>query len=120
MRASKRIVVVLTCSLLLPTVAFAQASITGVVRDTSGAVLPGVTVEATSPALIEKTRSVVTDGTGQYRIVDLRPGLYTVTFSLNGFSTVKREGVELIGSFVATVNTDISVGTHTDTITSMG
>src|SRR5262245_40251706 len=120
MRASKRTVLILTCSVLLPTVAFAQASITGVVRDTSGAVLPGVTVEATSPALIEKTRSVVTDGTGQYRIVDLRPGLYTVTFTLNGFSTVKREGVELIGSFVATVNTDLRVGTLAETITVTG
>jgi hypothetical protein len=120
MRASKRIVLILTCSLLLPTVAFAQASITGVVRDTSGAVLPGVTVEATSPALIEKTRSVVTDGTGQYRIVDLRPGLYTVTFTLTGFSTVKREGIELIGSFVATVNTDLRVGTLAETVTVTG
>src|SRR5262245_57482799 len=120
MRASKRTVLILTFSVLLPTVAFAQASITGVVRDTSGAVSPGVTVEAASPALIEKTRSVVTDGTGQYRIVDLRPGLYTVTFSLNGFRTVKREGVELIGSFVATVNTDLRVGTLAETITVTG
>src|SRR5436305_406137 len=82
-----------------PAAVYAQASITGVVRDTSGAVLPGVTVEASSPVLIEKSRSVVTDGTGQYRIVDLRPGAYTVTFTLSGFSTVKRQGVELTGSF---------------------
>ena len=75
-------------------------------RDSSGAVLPGVTVEASSPALIEKTRSVVTDGTGQYKIVDLRPGIYAVTFALSGFSTVKREGIELTGSFAATVNVD--------------
>src|SRR6187397_1845286 len=80
---------------LLPASAFAQASITGVVRDTSRAVLPGVTVEAESPALIEKTRSAVTDGTGQFRIEALRPGTYTVSFSLPGFSTVKREGIEL-------------------------
>jgi hypothetical protein len=73
--------------LLAPTALFAQASITGVVKDSSGAILPGVTVEASSPALIERTRSVVTDGTGQYRIVDLRPGIYTVTFTLSGFNS---------------------------------
>src|SRR5689334_6268785 len=80
---------------LVPAMAFAQATITGVVKDASGAVLPGVTVEASSPALIEKTRSAVTDGTGTYRIVDLRPGSYSVTFTLTGFSTVKRDAVEL-------------------------
>src|SRR3954468_22569403 len=74
---------------LLPTAAFAQASIVGTVKDASGAVLPGVSVEASSPALIEKTRSVVTNGTGQYSIEDLRPGTYTVTFTLTGFATVK-------------------------------
>src|SRR5919197_4231702 len=94
---------VLVC-LLFPATAFAQASITGVVRDASGGVLPGVTVEAASPALIEKVRSVVTDGNGQYRIVDLRPGTYSVKFTLTGFSTVKREGIELAGTFVATIN----------------
>ena len=73
----------------------------GTVKDTSGAVLPGVTVEAASPALIEKVRSAVTDGTGQYRIVDLRAGTYAVTFTLTGFNTVKREGIELTGSFTA-------------------
>src|SRR4030095_13652913 len=71
--------------LMLPAVAWAQGTITGTARDTSGAVLPGVTVEAASPALIERVRTVVTDGTGQYRIVDLRPGMYVVTFSLPGF-----------------------------------
>ena len=81
--------------LLLPAAAYAQAAITGVVKDTSGAVLPGVTVEAASPVLIEKVRSVVSDDTGQYRIVDLPPGTYSVTFTLPGFSTVKREGIEL-------------------------
>jgi hypothetical protein len=80
-------------------VAQAQSTIAGVVKDTSGAVLPGVTVEAASPALIEKVRSVVSDATGQYRIVDLRPGTYSVTFTLPGFSTVKREGIELTGTF---------------------
>src|SRR6516164_2156131 len=105
---------------LVPAVAFAQASITGVVKDASGAILPGVTVEAASPALIEKTRSAVTDGTGTYRIVDLRPGSYSVTFTLTGFSTVKRDGVELTGSFVATINADLKVGALEETITVTG
>ena len=82
--------------------------------------LPGVTVEAASPVLIEKTRSVVSDATGQYRIVDLRPGTYSVTFSLTGFTTVKREGIELSGSFVATVNADLRVGALEETITVTG
>src|SRR5476649_333793 len=98
-----KIVSVVVGFILLPSAVFAQGSIAGTVKDTSGAVLPGVTVEAASPALIEKTRSVVTDGTGQYRIENLRPGAYIVTFSLAGFSTVKREGVELTGTFTATV-----------------
>jgi len=95
-------------------------SITGVVRDPSGAVLPGVVVEAASPALIEKVRSVVTDGTGQYRIVDLRPGAYALSFTLSGFSTVKREGVEITGSFTATVNVELKVGSVNETITVTG
>ena len=111
---------VLVCLVLLPTLAFAQASITGVVKDSSGAVLPGVTVEASSPVLIEKTRSSVTDGSGQYRIIDLRPGTYTVTFTLTGFSSVKREGVELTGSFVASINADMKVGAVEETITVSG
>ena len=105
---------------LVPAMAFAQASITGVVKDASGAVLPGVTVEASSPALIEKTRSAVTDGTGTYRIVDLRPGTYSITFTLTGFSTVKRDGVELTGSFNATINADMKVGALEETITVTG
>jgi hypothetical protein len=100
--------------------AFAQASIVGVVRDASGGVLPGVTVEAASPVLIEKVRSVVTDDTGQYRIENLRPGAYTVTFTLPGFSTMKREGIELTGSFVATVNADMRIGGLEETITVTG
>src|SRR6202790_2347757 len=92
---------------VFPSAVFAQAAITGVVKDASGAVLPGVTVEAASPVLIEKVRSAVTDGTGQYRIVNLLPGTYSVTFTLPGFSTVKRDGIELSGSFVATVNGDL-------------
>src|SRR4051812_25392835 len=96
--------------LLFPIVAMAQdTAITGTVKDTSGAVLPGVTVEATSPALIERSRSVVTDDRGEYRIVDLRPGTYLVTFSLPGFSTVRREGVELTNGFTAQINGDMRV-----------
>jgi hypothetical protein len=101
----------------IPVPAFAQASIAGTVRDTSGAVLPGVTVEATSPALIEKLRTGVSDGSGQYKIEQLRPGTYTVTFTLTGFSTVKREGLELAGSFAATVNAELRVGAVEETVT---
>jgi len=96
------------------------SAIAGVVRDASGAVLPGVTVEAASPALIEKVRTVVTDGAGQYRVVDLRPGLYTVTVALPGFSTVKREGIELPGGFTATVNMVLQVGALEETVTVTG
>ena len=90
------------------------------VRDTSGAVLPGVDVEAASAALIEKVRSVVTDGDGRYNVVDLRPGVYVVTFILPGFNTFKREGVELTGGFTATVNADMHVGALEETITVTG
>src|SRR6267378_2858370 len=107
-------------SVLLPSTAFAQAAITGVVKDNSGGVLPGVRVEAASPALIERVRSVVTDATGQYRIVDLRPGVYAVTFELPGFSIVRREGIELSGNFVASVNADLRVGALEETITVTG
>src|SRR5438093_11042641 len=96
--------------LFLPSAVFAQAGIAGNVKDTSGAILPGVTVEAASPALIEKVRSVATDATGQYKIVDLRPGMYTLTFTLTGFSTVKREGIELSGSGTVQINADMKVG----------
>ena len=106
--------------LLLSTGAWAQSSITGVVRDTSGAVLPGVTVEAASPALIERVRSTVTDAQGRYRIVDLRPGSYSVSFALPGFTTSKREGLELRAEFTATVNADLAVGTLEETVTVSG
>src|SRR5882672_893195 len=105
---------------LVPTAAFAQATIAGVVKDTSGAVLPGVTVEAASPALIEKVRTAVSDGTGQFQIVNLVPGTYTVTFTLGGFNTVKREGVVLSGSFTAKVDAEMRVGALEETITVTG
>src|SRR5204863_5044226 len=87
---------------------------------TTGAVLPGVTVEAASDALIERTRSVVTDTQGTYKIIDLRPGVYTVTFTLAGFTTFKREAVELPSSFVATIDAELKVGTLAETVTVSG
>jgi hypothetical protein len=117
MRATVMSVAVLAVLIVAPSSALAQAVIAGVVTDASGAVLPGVTVEATSPALIEKLRSVVTDGAGQYRIEDLRPGTYAVVFSLTGFSQVRREGVELTGSFTATIDANLRVGSLEETIT---
>src|SRR5437660_5201592 len=115
---------VILSTLLVPLSAAAQqaqaSGIAGVVKDASGAVLPGVTVEAASPALIEKVRTVVTDGEGRYNIVDLRPGTYIVTFSLAGFSTAKREGIELASGFTATVNADMKVGSLEETITVTG
>ena len=120
MRGSLRILSAFAWMAIIPSVVYAQASIAGQVKDTSGAVLPGVTVETSSPALIEKTRSVVTDGTGQYKIVDLRPGTYSVSFTLPGFSTVKRDGIELSGAFTATVNADLKVGTVEETVTVTG
>ena len=106
----------LVCGLVWPATAAAQASITGTVRDGSGAALPGVTVEASSPALIEQRRVTVTDDTGRYGIVDLRPGAYAVTFNLAGFATVTRAGIELTGSFVATVNATLAVRGAGETI----
>jgi hypothetical protein len=104
----------------LPAVVFGQASITGIVRDTSGAVLPGVTVEAASPAIIEKVRSATTDGTGRYLIQDLRPGTYRVTFTLPGFRSVVRDELELQGTAVVTANADMAVGAVEETITVSG
>ena len=98
----------------------AQSALAGVVRDASGGVLPGVTVEATSPALIEKVRTVITDDGGQYRIVDLRPGVYTMTFTLPGFGTVTREKIELISNFTAPINAEMRLGTVQETVTVSG
>jgi hypothetical protein len=106
--------------LLLPATVFAQASLTGTVRDASGGVLPGVTVEAASPALIEKVRTASTDATGQYRIIDLRPGTYSLTFTLPGFSIVKRENIELTGSQTLTIPVELKVGGLEETITVTG
>jgi hypothetical protein len=110
--------------ILIPASVLAQgastATLTGVVRDSSGAVLPGVTVEAASPALIEKVRSTVSDDRGQYRLSELRPGVYTVTFSLAGFATVKNEGLELRTNFTATVDAELKVSQLEETITVTG
>src|SRR5678816_2287717 len=120
----KRVLIRGAAALLLlaiaPVSAFAQASISGIVKDTSGAVLPGVTVEASSPVLIEKSRTTVTDGNGAYQIIQLNPGIYTVTFTLPGFSTYKRDGIELNGNFVATVTAELKVGALAETITVSG
>src|SRR5438132_7489876 len=119
LRATAALAVVL----LLSSAARAQestATIGGVVKDASGAVLPGVTVEAASPELIEKVRTVVTDGTGQYRIISLRPGPYSVTFTLTGFSTVKRDGLDVKVGIVTIVNADMKVGAVAETITVTG
>ncbi len=110
-------VIVCGAAFLLPTPSEAQVAISGVVKDSSGAVLPGVNVEASSPALIEKTRSVVSDGSGQYRIVDLRPGIYEVTFTLPGFKTFKRADIILEGTFTAQVNADLQVGAVEEAVT---
>jgi hypothetical protein len=107
--------------LMVPSVARAQdGTIAGVVRDASGAVLPGVTVEASSPVLLEKVRSVTTDGTGQYNIVALPPGTYTVTFTLPGFSVVKQEGIQLTAAVTATINAELRVGALEETVTVTG
>src|SRR5438093_9378829 len=122
MRVLAKALVVLASLLvvLMPVAVSAQGAIAGQVKDPSGAVLPGVTIEAASPVLIEKTRNVVSDGSGNYRIENLRPGSYTVTFTLTGFTTVRRDGVELTGSFTATINAELKVGNVQETITVTG
>ena len=120
MRTILRTAILATLAAILPSAAWAQVALAGTVKDASGAVLPGVTVEAASPALIEKTRSAVTDGTGQYRIESLQPGTYTITFTLSGFSTLKRDDVALSGTGVVTINADLKVGGVAETITVTG
>jgi Carboxypeptidase regulatory-like domain len=110
----------LVCLAMLPATAHAQSAIAGTVKDTSGAVLPGVQVEVASDVLIEKTRAVVTDSQGEYKIVDLRPGVYMVTFSLQGFTTFKREGLELPSNFTATINAEMKVGALEESVTVAG
>ncbi len=117
MRTFLRGVLLAAVSILVPAAAFAQATIAGTARDTSGAVLPGVSVEASSPALIEKVRTGVTDDRGLFRIVSLPPGTYTVTFSLTGFNQIKREGIELSGAFTAQIDVAMTVGGVSETVT---
>jgi hypothetical protein len=122
MRGLTRILLVLVALTAIPWIAYAQvgASISGVVKDSSGAVLPGVTVEAASPVLIEKVRSAITDGAGRYLIPGLPPGAYVVTFTLTGFTAVKREGVELTGTAVASIDAELRVGAVAETVTVTG
>ena len=107
----------LAALVVLPGVAHAQSAIAGVVKDSSGGVLPGVTVEASSDVLIEKVRSAISDGSGQYKIVDLRPGTYVVTFTLPGFQTFRRENVELPTNFTSTINAEMRVGALEESVT---
>jgi hypothetical protein len=120
MRGIVRALAAFMLFVLAPSVVYAQATLAGIARDTSGAVLPGVTVEAASPVLIEKVRTATTDEQGRYSIPDLRPGDYTVTFTLTGFRTVVRSGVALSGTAVVTINADLSVGGVQETITVSG
>ena len=116
MRGALQFLVAAATVVLLPSLVCAQGTLTGTVRDASGAVLPGVTVEATSDVLIEKVRTATTDGSGQWRIVDLRPGIYRITFSLSGFSTYVREDVELTGSVTLAIPAEMRVGNLTEQI----
>jgi hypothetical protein len=122
MRVATRVLFLGSLLVILPAATLAQtgAALTGIVSDSSGAVLPGVTVEAKSPVLIEQTRSAVSDETGRYRIVDLRPGTYSVTFTLPGFAPVIRQGIELSGTFVANVDAQLRVGGVAESVTVTG
>src|SRR5918993_1965655 len=120
MRRAVLMAAILAAALLIPSTSYAQAAISGVVKDSSGAALPGVTVEAASPALIERVRTAVTDSAGVYRIIELRPGTYAVTFGLSGFQSVRREGIELTTGFTATVNASLPVGALQETVTVTG
>src|SRR6185295_20190823 len=120
MRGASKAILFLAAAVLLPSLSFAQGTLTGTVRDESGGVLPGVTVEASSPALIEKVRTAVTDDAGQYRITGLNPGTYSLTFMLTGFNIVKREGIELSGTAALTIPAEMRVGAVAETITVTG
>jgi hypothetical protein len=122
MRDALRHILLVLAFLVLPLIAGAQTlgTIAGEVKDASGLVLPGLTVEVSSPALIEKVRTAVTDGTGRYRIVNLPPGTYAVTFTLSGFNTTRREGVEVSPSFTATIDANMRVGAIAETVTVTG
>src|SRR3954469_2370283 len=120
MRVIRTTVLLAAMLTLAPALASAQASIAGTIHDSSGAALPGVTVEASSPALIEKVRTAVADGSGVYRIVNLPPGTYVVSFTLPGFNVIRREGVELSGNFTAQIDASLVVGGVAETITVSG
>ena len=116
---TKSLLLAATLCLLTSSLVSAQ-TLAGTARDTSGAVLPGVTVEAASPALIEKPRTAVADGSGQYQITNLPPGAYRITFSIQGFGTLVRDGVELSGGGVTTINAELRVGTLAESVTVTG
>src|ERR1700675_1647288 len=120
MRGASKAVWILAAAVLLPSLAFAQGTLTGTVRDESGGVVPGVTVEASSPALIEKVRTALTDSAGQYRITGLNSGTYSLTFRLSGFNIVKREDIELSGTATLTIPVDMRVGAVAETVTVTG
>src|SRR5688572_19844294 len=120
MRPCVRFATLMLGVMLVPSLVFAQSGAAGIAKDTSGAVLPGVTVEASSPVLIEKVRTAVTDDSGQYRIMNLQPGRYSVSFSLAGFAVSKREDDEIPSDFVANVNAEMRVGALEETITVTG
>ena len=119
-RLAASILVAIVWLAFQPSDVSAQSAFAGVVTDNTGAVMPGVTVEAASPVLIEKVRTVVTDGQGRYTIVDLRPGTYQITFTLTGFNTLIRDGVELPADFTATVSVQLSVGSLQESVTVSG
>ena len=114
------LVVLVVLAVSAPAASAQETSIAGTVRDANGGVLPGVTVEAASPALIEKTRTAVTDGGGQYRIINLVPGIYTVTFTLTGFSTLVRQDIEVNTEVTVSVNAELKVGAIEETVTVTG
>src|SRR5262245_9247031 len=120
MRELRNIFLLAALVWLLPSIVSAQATLTGTVKDSTGSILPGVTVEATSPVLTEKVRTVVTDGNGVYRIIELPPGIYALSFSLPGFNLVKRTDIQLQGTVVVTIPVSMAVGALQETITVTG